>query len=81
MGRQKAALNPRQTEAHRRLKQLLEHVDLTLFAEKVGVSREHIRLMLSGDTGVGVRVAFAIEDATLGRVPARSWTVPAARAS
>ena len=79
MGRQKATLNPRQTEAHRRLRHLLAHVDPTLFAEKIGVSREHVKLMLSGETGVGVRVAFAIEDATLGRVPARSWTVPAVK--
>jgi hypothetical protein len=53
--------------------------NLTLFSTQIGVTREFARQLLAGIAGPGVRVAFAIEDASLGRIPARAWTQPASR--
>jgi len=79
MGRSKAELRPVKTEARRRLAHVLADTDPGEFATKIGVSREHVMLLVAGKTGPGVGVAFRIEDHTLGYVPARAWTIPAAK--
>ncbi len=46
-------------------------------AKRVGVSFGHMSALVNGDKTPGLELAVRIEDATEGRVPARSW-VPAA---
>jgi transcriptional regulator with XRE-family HTH domain len=42
-------------------------------AEAVGISQSYLSDMKKGNRSPSLRVAFAIEDATNGAVPARSW--------
>jgi len=42
-------------------------------AEAVGISQSYLSDMKKGNRSPSLRVAFAIEDATDGAVPARSW--------
>jgi len=42
-------------------------------AEAVGISQSYLSDMKKGNRVPSLRVAFAIEDATQGAVPARSW--------
>lgn len=45
-------------------------------AEAVGISQSYLSDMKKGNRTPSLRVALAIEDATNGAVPARSWVEP-----
>lgn len=50
-------------------------------SEALGISRGHMSLLASGERKPSLNLAFAIERATKGAVPASSWSDPQAGAA
>ena len=60
--------------------QLLAHLTTTgetqsALAKRLGISRSHMNELAAGIKGPSLELAFAIERATMGAVPASSWVV------
>jgi transcriptional regulator with XRE-family HTH domain len=63
----------------RRMEQLQAYLKThkaTALAQAVGISASYLSDIKKGNRVPSLRVAFAIEDATNGAVPARSWANP-----
>ena len=49
-------------------------------ARQAGVHRQTIQQLLVGDSSPSIEVAFKLQEATCGKVPAESWVQPADQA-
>ena len=77
MGRHPNPLRPGKTEGHRLLALYLHLLNRSLFARRVGCTRQYVTILVNGENVPGVGLAFRIESVTCGRIPAQAWTVPA----
>ena len=66
----------RRVQGMEQLRTYLKKHKANALAEAIGISPSYLSDIKKGNRVPSLRVAFAIEDATEGAVPARSWVMP-----
>ena len=65
----------RRVQGMEQLRTYLKKHKANVLAEAIGISPSYLSDIKKGNRVPSLRVAFAIEDATEGTVPARSWVM------